>query len=311
MIAVMYHYVRKFNKEFPYLKFLDIKNFKKQLDFFKEEYGFVSKNEFDNFIKEKKVPYKKIILTFDDGFVDHYTNVFKELKKRDLWGIFYIPTGPYINGYMLYVHRIHLLCGKILGTDLLNKIMKIINKKMIPDIKIKEFRDNTYVGHNDNDNTIKVKRILNYFIDYEYREHVVNQLCNFFKISCDVNNFYLTKKQIKEMSESGMIFGSHSITHPVLSKLNYNAQKKEIINSSNYIEDIISKVTYKTFCYPYGGTHSFNKDSIKILEKYKYDFSFSVENRIINKEDLLYSKQSLPRFDCNVFPYGSVSIGNL
>ena len=40
MKAIMYHYVRPFDSEYPYLKNLDINNFKKQLDFFEQEYGF-------------------------------------------------------------------------------------------------------------------------------------------------------------------------------------------------------------------------------------------------------------------------------
>ena len=37
--AVMYHYVRRYSSELPYLKFLDEKDFIKQLDFLKKSMG--------------------------------------------------------------------------------------------------------------------------------------------------------------------------------------------------------------------------------------------------------------------------------
>ena len=37
---------------------------------------------------------------------------------------------------------------------------------------------------------------------------------------------YLTEKEINEMSKNGMIFGGHTITHPVLSKLTYKEIEK-------------------------------------------------------------------------------------
>ena len=45
MKAIMYHYVREFNKNLPNFRFLHINDFKKQLDFFEKKYGFVSKDE--------------------------------------------------------------------------------------------------------------------------------------------------------------------------------------------------------------------------------------------------------------------------
>jgi peptidoglycan/xylan/chitin deacetylase (PgdA/CDA1 family) len=40
----------------------------------------------------KKLPEKAVILTFDDSYIDHYTNVFSLLKKLNLKGVFYVIT---------------------------------------------------------------------------------------------------------------------------------------------------------------------------------------------------------------------------
>ena len=50
MKAIMYHYVRQFDNDLPNFRFLDVDNFEKQLDFFQEKFGFVSKDEWLNVI---------------------------------------------------------------------------------------------------------------------------------------------------------------------------------------------------------------------------------------------------------------------
>ena len=42
MRAIMYHYIREFDPSLPNFKFLDINDFKKQLDWFENTFGFVS-----------------------------------------------------------------------------------------------------------------------------------------------------------------------------------------------------------------------------------------------------------------------------
>ena len=88
----MYHYVRPISQNYPYFKNLDIETFKRQLDYFEDEYGFISKEDYFYAIKNRK-KIDGVVLSFDDGLKDHYLHVLPELKKRNLWGTFYITTG--------------------------------------------------------------------------------------------------------------------------------------------------------------------------------------------------------------------------
>ena len=106
------------------------------------------------------------------------------------------------------------------------------------------------------------------------------------------------------MSKNGMIFGGHTITHPVLSKkLTYKEIEKEIKLSIDFISNLSP---YKTFAYPYGGFHTFNKDSEKILDKIGVKFSMNVQSKDISQNDIVFRPHALPRFDCNQFPYGKI-----
>ena len=103
MLNIMYHYVRPGSEEYPNLNSLDVEIFKRQLDYFEKEYGFLSKDEYQSAVRKGENP-KGVVLTFDDGFKDHFEYVLPELRKRGLWGIFYIPTGVYQNNELLGVH---------------------------------------------------------------------------------------------------------------------------------------------------------------------------------------------------------------
>ncbi len=99
MKIIMYHYVRNYNKNQKYFHFIDKKKFISQID----KYS----NKIVNNEKQIIGTTDKILLTFDDGLKDHYF-VAKELKKRNLTGIFFIPSLPYENGKILNVHLVIL-----------------------------------------------------------------------------------------------------------------------------------------------------------------------------------------------------------
>ena len=307
MKSIMYHYVRPFSLEYSNLNNLHINDFIKQLDFFEKEFGFVSKEDFVNCFKTGK-PVKGVVLTFDDGLSCHYDYVFKELKKRNLWGIFYIPIQPYTQGTLLDVHRSHLLLAKYKSSIVFSFLKSIIDDSLFDKSKIDEFKEFTYKTQENDQYTLLVKRILNYFIDYKHREEILNKLMNHFIAdeSEIFKSFYLKPSQIKEMHDDGMIIGSHTVNHPVMSRLNENRQELQIINSFNYLEKIVKKLHHKTFCYPYGGFHSFTSKTEEILAREGCLYSFNVEQRDIEKLDLISRPQALPRYDCNQFKHGQV-----
>lgn len=305
MKAIMYHYVRPFNEDLPYFKNLHIEDFSKQLDFFENEYGFVSQSDFLDSFKTGIVP-KGVVLTFDDGLNCHYEYVFKELKKRKLWGIFYIPTKAYGTNKVIDVHRIHLLLGKNNAKEVYEELMKIVSDVMLPDLYKKEFNELTYKNQQNDDYTLLVKRILNYYISYEFREQVLDQLMTKFvpKKIDNATSLYLTFDEIKEMNDAGMIIGSHTVSHSVMSKLSLNEQESEISDSFELLETVTQGLKIKTFCYPYGGFHTFTAETENILTTEKCLFSFNVEPKDITIEEIQNRPQALPRYDCNYFPHG-------
>jgi peptidoglycan/xylan/chitin deacetylase (PgdA/CDA1 family) len=309
MKAIMYHYVQEVDISLPYFKFLDIDNFKKQLDYFERLFGFVNFDDFINSFVTGEVP-KGVVLTFDDALMCHYSYVYKELKRRNLWGIFYVPTLPYSSGKILDVHRVHLLLGLAPSKDIYVFLKSLISPEILDSAKYDEFLKNTYTFQNNDEYTTYIKRSMNYFISYKYRSLILDLLMNKFVPNEHdyARVFYMSEQNITEMKESGMLIGSHSVDHSVMSRLTVSGQKQQINDSIKYLEGLLGTLQVKTFCYPYGGFTSFTADTEEILTKEGFLFSFNVEHRDVTRDDLILRSQALPRYDCNFFQYGKCNI---
>lgn len=109
MLVSMYHYVRDLkNSRYPNIKGLDVAQFKAQLEFF-QQHGF----EFvglDRVLHEpEKLKEKSILLTFDDGYLEHYTTVFPLLDQMNIEGFFSMPGKLIKERKALDVNKIHFI----------------------------------------------------------------------------------------------------------------------------------------------------------------------------------------------------------
>jgi len=303
MKAIMYHYVRPGSLGWERLKYLHFDNFRRQLDWLAKNVGFVSREEFRDSVASGE-PGNGAILTFDDGFADHYRYVFPELASRKLWAMFFIPTGIYTSRRLLDVHRIHLITAHCGGTASLAAAGDVVTDDMLTDAHVDEFKDGTYSRFDDDADTIAFKRMFNYFIAYEHREQTLDRVIDKLELELpSADEFYVSAKGLKEMADAGMQIGSHSVNHPVMSKIDLARQRQEIELSFDYLNRITG-APVETFCYPYGGFHSFTTDTETLLTQAGCRYAFNFEPRDISANDLRSRPQALPRYDCNHFPFG-------
>ncbi len=291
----MYHYIRNKNKLFPYYNFLEKKNYVNQIKNF-SKIGLI--NSYDELFHFNK----KYLLTFDDGFKDHIYAA-EILKKYNGIGIFFIPTSPLKNNIILDVHKTHLILGKITGKEALDELYKYLKKNKIQNYyneNEKSKFSSAYKKHIDEMYKKDFKKIMNYYGNLSLKHKILNYLLKKFEINISPKDYYLNKKEIKYLSSLGMIIGSHTESHTLLSRLSYEKQFKEIKNSKIFLEKIINK-SIDLFCYPYGGNISYNQNTLKILKKLKFKLAYSVENKNITNKDFYDRPYELPRYDCNLF----------
>ena len=298
MMNVMYHYIRPLDASLPHFNSLSFDLFRRQLDFFEREYGFIKKEDYKSAVHSGH-NLDGVILSFDDGFSDHYHYAFKELNSRGLWGFFYVPTAPIRNySQLLGVHRIHFLNGKYGSTKILKEVSGLVEEHMLQNETIEEFDKEIYKFSDYGEDAKQLRRLFNYFLKYDYRDKILNQLMlKYFDELTLVNQTYLSKEQIYHMSNEGNIIGSHTENHKVLSRLSYEEQLYEITSSHQFLSEICN-MDYKSFCYPYGYSSSFNEDTLRILKEENFDDAVIFDNNI---QCAIESKFQLSRIDCNNF----------
>ena len=291
----MYHYVRNINREFPYYNLIEKKNYINQIKKF-------SKKGFINSYEELFLNSNKFLLTFDDGFKDHIYAA-EILKKYNGIGIFFIPTSPLKNNIILDVHKTHLILGRVKSLEALNELEKYLNKNKIFNFynyKEKFKYQSAYKQHIDEVYKKEFKKIMNYYGDLKLKKKILDYLLKKFEINIKPKEYYLNKKEIKHLISLGMIIGSHSESHTLLSRLSYKKQFKDIKNGKIFLEKTINK-NVDIFCYPYGRKNSYNSNTLKILKKLKFKLAYTVENRNISLRDIQKKPYELPRYDCNLF----------
>ena len=296
MKIITYHYVKKEKKEYPNLKPLSFKKFKNQINFFIKNGGIsddICKNNYNK---------NSYLLTFDDGLKDHLM-VAEYLKKEKVKGTFFISCNPLINKKILPVHQMHIILAKRKINEVykffFNECAKLNDENI--DLFLKKNDSNQYYKPlNDSKKNKDIKKVFNYCLSKNNRLKILKKLNNYFDINIKAEDYYLNKKEIKYMKNIGMEIGSHGINHEPLLNLNFDKQKNEILNSKLYLEKFLKK-EIRYFCFPYGWKYSYNANTLKILKKSKYDLSFAVEKRPVNKKDIL-NKYELPRYDTNDMP---------
>lgn len=292
----MYHYIRNKSKLFPNYDILEKKDYINQIKNFEKKNGLINSYE------ELFISSDKFLPTFDDGFKDHIFAA-EVLKKHNSIGIFFIPTLPLKNNIILDVHKTHLILGKVRSFEALNELEKYLYKNKITNFyknneKIKY--KSAYKDQIDEDKKKEFKKIMNYYGDLKLKHKILDYLLKKFDINTKPKNYYLNKKEIKYLKSIGMIIGSHSESHTLLSRLSYKEQFKELNNSKIFLEKIINK-SIDTFCYPFGRKISYNYNTLKILKKLKYKLAYSVEERDISFKDIQKKPYELPRYNCNLF----------
>ncbi|MFN4319920.1 MAG: polysaccharide deacetylase family protein [Aquificaceae bacterium] len=105
-------------------------------------------------------------------------------------------------------------------------------------------------------------------------------------------------EQIKELYNLGFEIGSHSLTHPYLSKIDPQKAWEEIYTSKNILEDKLG-TEIKAFCYPYG---DYNQQVRDMVEKAGYSIAFTTKHGSFEKSRDLFEVRRITIFGNDLLP---------
>ena len=64
------------------------------------------------------MPEKALVLTFDDGYLDHYSFVLPILKAHQMQGSFFMPGKTFAEDTLLDVNKIHFILASAKESEL-------------------------------------------------------------------------------------------------------------------------------------------------------------------------------------------------
>ena len=314
LTIVMYHYVRDLNhSRYPEIKGLPIDQFKEQISYLKRHYNPISAYDLmDSVQSGAALPPQAVLLTFDDAYIDHFTEVFPVLDKENLSGCFFPPARCILENRVLDVNKIHFILASVPDKSILvNYIYQALEEnRTLYKLESKEtyWRRCGIPGRYDPAEVVFIKRMLQRDLPEPLRRRLTDTLFKQFVLDDEEafsKELYMSVEQISCLQRNGMYVGSHGYNHYWLHTLSEERQRKEIELSLAFLASVGSDTDRWIMCYPYGG---YNEATLSILKEKNCCVGFTTAVDIADFKR--HNPLTLPRLNTNDLPKDSKSAPN-
>ncbi|MBA3454742.1 MAG: polysaccharide deacetylase family protein [Deltaproteobacteria bacterium] len=259
---VTYHYVRDLPRtQYPRIKALLTSDFEQQLAYLTRFYRFVTVQDCLGAIYGgAELPANSALLTFDDGYMDHYQTVLPMLVERGIQGAFFPPAEAVMTEKVLSVNKIHLILAATLDHDaLLEELLPLLDA-LRPEFGYEDnealFQRLAIADRFDTAKIVFIKRVLQKGLPTVARDRIVDIL--FARhVSTDEaavsRELYVSRDQLRTMAQQGMYIGNHGFNHVWLGEMPRAAQVEEIDRSLEFHAELgLGGTKDWVMCYPYG-----------------------------------------------------------
>lgn len=232
---VMHHQITEFDKEIAYIR---------------KHYDIISIDEAVSAIKSRRgFARPAVVLTFDDGYLDNYTLAYPVLKKYNVPATIYLTTGLIGTSERTWPDRIELALMETSARQFAHP--DLFSGSPIP-ISTKAEKEKVCL---DIGQALKP-------MPYDRRVQILEEVLESLGLNGNgegMPRMMLNWEEVKEMAANGITFGSHSHTHPILSKMPLEEAKEEILISKKILEEHLG-AEVEHFAIPNGGKDDFSEE---------------------------------------------------
>jgi len=304
LTIVMYHYVRNIKEsKYPRIKGLETSGFIRQLDYLVDSFNIVKAEDVIDCVKQgKQLPEHSCLLTFDDGYKDHFTYVLPELLKRNIQGSFFPLVNSVVDRDLLDVNKIHFILA---STDNYSKLVRDVDSLCIEHgitpSELSSYKVQYAIpSYYDIADVMYIKHVLQHVLTEDIRNTITSKLFQIYVNKAEIDladELYLSFDETKTLVDNGMYVGGHGCRHLWLDKETVESQSLEIDNSLKFLKDVGSRTEDWIMCYSYG---AYNSDTLGILKDRRCVVGLTTKIGVAKiSQD---SGLELPRYDTNHFP---------
>jgi peptidoglycan/xylan/chitin deacetylase (PgdA/CDA1 family) len=288
---------------------LDIHDFHRRIQYLlSRNFKFINLDTAINLLKNdpRERPSNCVLLTFDDGYESFYNRVYPILQKYNIPATVFLTTevirdthltkNPRNNKLLWYDQLIYA----VVNTD--SRQISLPNDPSRPWPLSTTTQKKVFIEH-----SCEILKKLKENQRKQVFKYLVNNL-GFPDIEEQQNTSYganivsmLSWNEIIEMFRSGLVsFGSHTKSHPILTRISLSEVKQELLDSKSLIESKLHSEII-SLAYPNGKTTDYSNTITNIAQSIGYQFGFtttSVDNT--NTDRMLIGRNPL---DVQPFSY--------
>ena len=211
--------------------------FAEQLDYLNQHYDFLPLSGLlDCYEQQQPIPRNSVVITFDDGFRDNFTNAYPLLQQYHVPATVFLVTGcvssgdlpwPQKLGYMFQHTKVEILRHETTGGDSFG--LRSSHERKLAKQIIKNA-----LGH--------LPRI--------QREQSLNELSEALHVDVPQDRM-LTWEQVETMRKGGIEFGAHTVSHPWMAMQSPKEARWEMEESLREFQTRLN-ITRPTFVFPSG-----------------------------------------------------------
>ena len=230
--------------------------FEKHLEYLVRHHSVIGMDDLADYLKgAKRLPRHPVVLTFDDGFRDNYTEAFPALKKYGLTATFFIIGAALAGEKAIWPHMLYRFIdhfsGKPFalaaeeGTDFQTSALNRSEKQYVLDVLRVKLRD----------------------LEQGERMKILERVGERNGTTLDmvsIESEYMTADEIEELRRCGHLIGFHTVSHENLGTLSPERQKEEILDAGDCSSGF-SQPGFAVFSYPFGVKDSFGQVTKNLL----------------------------------------------
>jgi peptidoglycan/xylan/chitin deacetylase (PgdA/CDA1 family) len=206
---------------------------------------------------QRPIPPDAVAITFDDGYRDNYEFAFPILRKYDVPATIYL-VGRYIGtGDRLWFDQV---------LDAFQRTSRSVLRYEPLDMSLPlatvEERGKA---------AFQVLGCLKRDSETERPASIRSLLASLgVKTPGNDDPLMLDWSQVSEMARGGISFGSHTMTHPILTQMPIQRAWDEIVHSKSYLEERIQR-PIRTFAYPNGTRDDYSPETVAAVRQAGYE----------------------------------------
>jgi peptidoglycan/xylan/chitin deacetylase (PgdA/CDA1 family) len=244
-------------------------NLRRQCKHLRKHYRVVSFGELAKLLSGGgPLPEGSLAVTIDDGYRDFFQVAFPIFREYEIPAIVFLATGFLDRRCWLWTDQMRWSFARTTVREAEIEIGNAVRRFALdsPEARRAAYQQTTATAKSlPNPDRVKLLEQITRALRVVVPEQIPDEYAP------------LEWEEVKEARRGGMFFGAHTVTHPILSRLEKREEMvAEIVGSRERIEDALQEPV-RHFCYPNGRPQDFEPEAILVVRETGFDAAVMAE----------------------------------